>query len=402
MKRIYDSVIQWHFNTDGEMMFIEGPRQVGKTTVSLTANALTDRLTYLNWDDQDHREIILSGTSAIANYSGVNEIYTKKPIIIFDEIHKFKKWKNFLKGFYDSYHEKINIIVTGSSRLKIYKPGGDSLMGRYFRYRVHPLSVAECLNQKINDKEIQNPFKLDEQTFLTLFRFGGFPKPFLKHSSNFSIRWQQLRQEQLIREDIRDSSRIQEISQLELLTLVLKEHSGQLLNLSNLAVKIQVSVDTIRRWIKILEAFYFCFLLKPWRKNVIRSLIKEPKIYLWDWSVIEDEGIRAENFIASHLLKAVHFWTDLGMGNFELFFLRTKEQKEIDFLVTKNNKPWFLVETKLSDNQPLSKNLIHFQKELSVPHAFQVIFNKPYIDKNCFDYQHPVIVPARTFLSQLV
>lgn len=402
MKRIYDSLIQWHFNADGEMMFIEGPRQVGKTTTSFTAQNLTDKLIYLNWDDQDHRKIILSGPSTIASHSGLDEIYGKKPIIIFDEIHKFKKWKNFLKGFYDTYHDRINIIVTGSSRLGVYKPGGDSLMGRYFRYRVHPLSVAECIGQKINEQEIQFPHELDEKTFLNLYRFGGFPKPFLKHSSNFSIRWQQLRQEQLIREDIRDSSRIHEIAQLELLTLLLREQAGQLLNYSNLAVKVQVSSDTIRRWIKILEAFYFCFLLKPWRKNVIRSLIKEPKVYLWDWATIEDEGIRAENFIASHLLKAVHFWTDLGLGNFELYFLRTKEQKEIDFLVCKNNKPWFLVETKLSDNQPMSKTLIDFQKKLSVPHAFQVVFNKPYVDKNCFEYYDPVIVPARTFLSQLV
>ncbi len=402
MKRIYESLIDWHFNADGEMMFIEGPRQVGKTTVSLTAEHLTERLIYLNWDDQDHRQLILSGPLAIATHAGINEMSIKKPVVIFDEIHKFKKWKNFLKGFYDSYHDKINIIVTGSSRLGIYKPGGDSLMGRYFRYRMHPLSVGECINQSLCDQEIKAPQRIDDKIFSNLYHFGGFPKPFLKSNLRFNRRWQQLRQEQLIREDIRDSSRIQEISQLELLTFLLREQVCQLQNFSNLAVKIRVSADTVRRWIKILEAFYFCFLLRPWRKNISRSLLKEPKLYLWDWSVIEDEGKRAENFIASHLLKAVHFWTDLGFGNYELFFLRTVDQKEIDFLVTKNNKPWFLVETKLSDNQPISKNLIEFQRKLSAPHAFQVVFNKEYIDKNCFDYNEPIIVPAKTFLSQLV
>lgn len=402
MKRIYESIIDWHFKEDGEMMFIEGPRQVGKTTVGMTAQHLTDRLTYLNVDNQDDRQRILAGPQAIAEYAGLDAMTAEKPVIIFDEIHKLKKWKNFLKGFYDSYHAKFHIIVTGSARLGIYKSGGDSLMGRYFRYRMHPLSVAECIRQSLSNHEIQAPQHLDDQVFNNLYRFGGFPKPFIKSNPRFSRRWQQLRQEQLIREDIRDLSLIHEIAQLEVLTVLLKEQATQLLNFSSLANKVRVSADTIRRWIKILESFYFCFLLRPWRKNVGRSLLKEPKVYLNDWSLIEDEGARAENFVASHLLKAVQFWTDLGLGNYELFFLRTLDKKEVDFLVTKNNNPWFLVEVKAADDQHISKNLLEFQQKLSVPHAFQVVMNMEYVNKNCFDYHQPVIVPAKTFLSQLV
>lgn len=402
MKRLYEQLIERHFLEDGEMFFLEGPRQVGKTTAAQTAQNLTTQFTYLNWDNQDHRELILQGPGQLAIYAHLNQLSAAKPIIVFDEIHKYKKWKSFLKGFYDTYHQKTHIIVTGSSRLKIFKPGGDSLMGRYFSYRMHPLSVGECLRQKLPDQEIHSPQEIDSKTFASLYNFGGFPKPFLKSNSRFSIRWQQLRHEQLIREDIRDANRIQDIGQLEILTLLLKEQATQLTNYTNLANKVRVSADTIRRWIKTLESFYFCFLVRPWQKNISRSLIKEPKLFLWDWSIIENPGARAENFIASHLLKSVNLWTDLGLGKYELYYLRTLDKKEVDFLVVKNKQPWFLIEVKKTDNHSINKNLIDFQKKLNAPHAFQIAMDLPFENKNCFEFHEPIIVPAKTFLSQLV
>lgn len=165
---------------------------------------------------------------------------------------------------------------------------------------------------------------------------------------------------------------------------------------------INVSSPTIRRWLNCLEAFYYCFSIHPWTKNVKRSLRKEPKYYLWDWSLIEDPGARVENFVASHLLKAVHFWTDYGFGEFELHFLRDKEKNEVDFLVTKNKAPWFLVEVKISKNSGISKSLYTFQKQTGAKHAFQVIIDMDYIQKDCFAYRNPIIVPAMTFLSQLI
>ncbi len=171
---------------------------------------------------------------------------------------------------------------------------------------------------------------------------------------------------------------------------------------SNLANKIRASVDSIKRWIQILESFYYCFTIKPWTKNITRSLLKEPKIYLWDWSEIDETGPRTENFIASHLLKAINFWTDSGLGKFELYFIRDKNQREVDFIVTKNNKPWFLVEAKHSHNAPLSENLAYFQKQTKALHAFQVAYDMDYVDIDCFSCSSPIIVPAKTFLSQLV
>lgn len=275
-------------------------------------------------------------------------------------------------------------------------------MGRYFSYRIHPFSVAECLHNNFSKIEIREPKLIDQNMFQALFNFGGFPEPFIKQETTFYNRWKKLRKEQLFHEDIRDLSKIYDITQLEILAEIIKEHAGKLVNYTNFANKIGSSVDSIKRWINTLNSFYYCFTIKPWSKNITRSLIKEPKIYLWDWSDISDIGAKTENFVASHLLKAVHFWTDLGFGDYELYFLRDKEKREVDFLVTKNNEPWFLVEVKNSDNQGLSKNLFHFQKQLNAKHAFQVAFDMEPIVKNCFEYNHPIIVPAKIFLSQLV
>lgn len=402
MKRIYETVVNQHIQHWKQMLFLAGPRQVGKTTISLAGQYLTDRFIYLNWDNIDHRQLILKGPTHIAEEIGLSTLKSTMPILVLDEFHKFKSWKNFLKGFFDTYQNQLRIIITGSSRLDIYRKGGDSLMGRYFPYRVHPFSIAECIRTTINKETISPPKMLATDLFFTLFEYGGFPEPFINKQAAFSRRWKQLRSEQLFRGDIRDLSRIQELNQLEVLAELLKQQAGQLTNYSSLANKVRVSADTVRRWINTLASFYYCFIVKPWTKNISRSLLKEPKIYLWDWSDVSDQGQRAENFIASHLLKATNFWTDQGLGSYELFFIRDKDKKEVDFLVTENNKPWFIVEVKYSNHGSLSRSLDIFQHQTKAKHAFQVIIDMDYVDVDCFSYQKPIIVPAQTFLSQLI
>ncbi len=159
---------------------------------------------------------------------------------------------------------------------------------------------------------------------------------------------------------------------------------------------------TVSRWIKTLQGFFYLFTVHPWFKNIPRALIKEPKVYLWDWVDVEDEGGRWENLLASHLLKAVHYWTDLGFGDFALWFVRDKEKREVDFLVTRDRKPWFLAEAKLSQKAKLSKNLEYFQAKTGALHAFQVVRDMEYVQLDCFKQKKPVIVPGKTFLSQLV
>lgn len=402
MKRIYDTIVQSHIKSDQEMLFISGPRQVGKTTVSKNAEKLTDNFLYLNWDNEDNRNLILLGPSAIIKHAHLNVLSESKPIIVFDEIHKRPDWKNFLKGFFDSYGKDLHIIITGSARLDIYKQGSDSLMGRYFPYRMHPLSVAECLRTDLPTSEIVQPAQITDEAFKALLEFGGFPKPFIKRDRQFSLRWQNLRRQQLIQEDIRDLQIIHDLNRLQLLMDLLKNQATKQITYNTLAKFTRASIDTITRWIEVLEAFYYCYRLRPWSKNISRSLIKEPKIFLWDWSVITDPGSRAENFVASHLLKATQYWTDSGLGEYGLFYIRTLDKKEVDFLVSKNGEPWVLVEVKLSNNKDISPHLKVFQEQLAAEHAFQVVMNIPYVDKDCFSIKTPVVVPAKTFLSQLI
>jgi len=382
------------------------------------AKEFTSQFAYLNWDNLDHRKIILKGVNSVADFAGLHKLTAEMPIVVFDEIHKYGKWKTFLKGFFDTYKGKVKIIVTGSSRLDVYKKGGDSLMGRYFPYRLHQLSIAELErvdvstafstnpehSQRIDlsGKEINEPFQGKIHDFEKLLKNGGFPEPFIKNDPRFLNRWKTLRQEQLIREDIRDLSRIQELGQIELLAEILKHQAGQLTNYSSLANKVNVSSDTIRRWIKTLQSFFYCFTVQPWSKNIPRSLIKEPKTYLWDWINVNEEGSCAENLVASHLLKAVHYWTDCGLGQYGLWFIRDKEKREVDFLVSRDKKPWFLVEVKLSSKGGINKNLVHFQEKIKAKHAFQVVFDMDYVPKDCFKHTEPIVVPARTFLAQLV
>lgn len=402
MRRVYNELIEGHLAAYRQMVFLAGPRQVGKTTISQMVQKTITPSHYLNWDVQTQRKLILAGAEAVAEALGLNKLTQEKPLVVFDELHKYGKWKNFLKGFYDLYHQKIHIIVTGSAKLDIHRRANDSLMGRYFLYRIHPLTVAECLSTELPVQEIQPPKAMNENDFERLWTFGGFPEPYLQAEKTFFQRWRQLRQEQLFRDDIRELSHIQEIAQLEVLAELLSAQTGQLLNRSNLANKVNVGVNTITRWINTLENFYYCFLVKPWSKNITRSLIKEPKVYLWDWTSIEDVGARSENFVAAHLLKAVHCWTDRGLGQYALHFIRDKDKREVDFLVTKNKEPWFLVEVKHAGNQGLSDSLYRFQAQTGAKHAFQVVIDEPYVAVDCFQTTEPVIVPARTFLSQLI
>lgn len=396
MKRIYNNIILAHFRDYRQMAFVSGPRQVGKTTI---AKSISEE--YITWDNKKDRIMILKGPDSVAQYLNLDELTTQKRIVSFDEIHKYSKWKNFIKGFFDVYGEHLNCFVTGSGRLNIFQKGGDSLMGRYFLYRMHPLSLREILNCEYNPQEINNPIKTDDETFEQLLTFGGFPEPFLKAEKRFYNRWRRLRTEQFFHEDIRDLTKVQEVGQLEILAEILKSQSGQLVNYSNISSDINVSVDTVKRWIKILDNLYFSFLIKPWTVNVKKSLIRQPKVYLWDWTLCNDEGARNENFIASHLLKAVHFWTDIGLGEYELFYLRDKMKREVDFIITKNKKPWFLVEVKTSRGT-LSPNLKYFHEQLKPENSFQVTMKMPYVDKDCFTVKRPLVVPVKTFLSQLI
>jgi len=286
--------------------------------------------------------------------------------------------------------------------MDIFRKGGDSLMRRYFHYRMHPLSLREIEGSVDLDVKLQELKKPKKISLQQLLRFGGFPESYLKANQRFTNRWSAFRQQQLIREDIRDGSKIHEIAQLEILAELLRKQSGDVTRYSTLGKQIRVSIDTIRRWLDVLEGYYYCYRIRPWYKNIATALRKEPKTYLWDWSKIDDKGKRHENFVASQLLKYVHWLTDLGYGDYQLHYLRTKDQKEVDFIVTENNQPWFLVEVKSSSSQPLNKYLKWFQNKTKAKHAFQVVMDLPFVNVDCFKKLDPIKVPVESLLMKLV
>jgi len=322
------------------------------------------------------------------------------PVLTLDELHHYKHWKLLLKGLFDAYWKKLKILVTGSARLDVFKRGGDSLMGRYFPYRIHPFSVGELLRPVVGETEISHPMPMADEMWDRLLTFGGFPEPFVRADKMFVRRWRQLRFEQLVREDIRKDTAIRELDQIEALAKILSERSGEQLVYASLGREVQANEITTRNWVVTLSSFYFGFRVKPWSVHIENAIRKTPKWYLRDWSGIADVGKRNETLVACHLLKAVEYWTDLGFGKCDLYYIRDKQKREADFVVTKDDKPWFVVEVKTSDAK-CSSALAAYQEALRAPHAFQVVIDLPYENVDCFGFREPVVVPGRTFLSQL-
>ena len=304
-------------------------------------------------------------------------------LIILDEIHKFKGWKRFVKGQYDTLKDKFKFLVTGSARLDIYRKGGDSLQGRYHHYRLHPFSLAETLGRKTQlepFKEIPIDSAHPGNELDVLEKFGGFPEPLLSQDERTLRRWHNDRNERLFREDIRDVEMIRDLGRMKLLGDMLPSKVGALLSVNAIREDLEVSHRAASHWLDILESFYYHFRIYPYARGAFRSLKKEPKLYLWDWSELEKEPARFENLIASHLLKLVD-WLQDGEGyKARLYFLRDSAKREVDFLVTVNEKPWFAVEAKTQDEE-VSSNLKYFRERLNIPFSYQVLKKKG-VDKH--------------------
>ncbi len=374
-----------------KMVFVGGPRQVGKTTLAkkLIAGKFSNPA-YYNWDNRKDRIAIMEGS-----WPGVADL------IILDEIHKYKKWKSHLKGEYDSFKEKYRFLVTGSARLDIYRKGGDSLQGRYHYYRLHPLSLSEVSGIHPNieiHKELSIHSKYFYDCFLQLDKFGGFPEPFMHQSEKTLRRWHNEKIERMFREDILDVEHIIDIGNMKLLSDLLPRRVGSPLSLNSIREDLNVSHKAVSRWISILESFYYCFRIFPYQKEKIRALKKEPKLYLLDWSEVDNEAIRFENMIATHLLKFINFLYDYDGQKAELWYLKNVDKKEVDFFVTISGTPWFAIETKLSDTD-ISKNLLYYQQRLKIPYCYQVV-KKPGID--ILTSSKVRIISADKFLAALI
>jgi len=372
-----------------KMVFVGGPRQVGKTTLCRDLiGAHFKNCAYFNWDNRVDRKTIMA-----SSWPGDAEL------LIFDEIHKYRQWKGLIKGEYDKLKERYKFLVTGSSRLNVYRRGGDSLQGRYHYYRLHPFTLSEIegISHQMSIPGILPVGKdYHQETLDNLNAFGGFPEPFMKQSKRHLRRWHNEKIERMFREDILDVQVIRDIGNMKLLGDILPSKVGSLLSLNTIREDLGVSFRAVAHWMDILEAFYYHFRIYPFSAKKIRSLKKEPKLYLWDWSEVEDEAARFENLIASHLLKLVHFITDYEGYKAELYFLRDVDKREVDFLVTIDRKPWFAVEVKLNDTA-LSPHLLYFKERLAIPSIYQVV-KKTAVDRI---EKGARIVSAGKFLSSL-
>lgn len=369
--RIYASEIKK--DLEKKMVFIGGPRQVGKTT--LATSFLKDyhdgHPGYLNWDNENARRTIQRG-----------EWSKREPLIVLDEVHKRKGWQSFVKGIWDTWKNTQHFIVTGSARLDIFRKGGDSMLGRYHYYRIHPFTLPELGLTKENER--------------LLFKFGGFPEPLISRDETELRRWHLQRVSKLVRVDLRDLENVSDLDKVELLAELLPSRVGNPLSYKSLAEDLEVSDKTVKRWVQILDSLYYCFLVSPYGSQKIKAIKKSQKLYLWDWSQIEDPGFRFENMVASHLLKLCDYWQDVFGYRSELRYIRDERGKEVDFVVLRDRKPLFAVECKLADSD-VAPSLLEFKAKLDIPRWYQVHMG----EKARIVDQHFSIVPFKTLCEEL-
>ena len=352
MKRYIEEAVREDLQE--KMVFVGGPRQVGKTTLALSViGAENERHpAYLNWDSIAVRKLLLSGG-----------LPAEQPLIVLDEIHKYKGWRNLVKGFYDSHKTTRQFLITGSAKLDYYRRGGDSLQGRYHYHRLHPLTLHE-VSKQATAEDLKH-----------LVRFGGFPEPFLRADARHWKRWQRERRSRVVRDDLVDLEQVKEVSQIDLLAGILSDRVGSPLSINNLRQDLDVAFETADRWVGILENLYYCFRIEPFGLPRLRAAKKERKLYMWDWSLCDDAAARFENLTASHLLKYCHRVEDQEGDRMELRFIRDAVKREIDFVVVREGKAEFAVDCK-SGEAAMSRNIAYFSERTAIPVFYQVHMGK--------------------------
>jgi predicted AAA+ superfamily ATPase len=359
-----------------KMVFLTGPRQCGKTTLSqeLFRSLPEHQKLYLNWDVTDDRHMILDG-----------KLPTNATFVIYDEIHKYVRWRNYIKGVFDKLKGTIKILVTGSARLDLYRKSGDSLQGRYYLIRMHAFTYREVLEYQLG-------------TLSELFRFGGFPEPFLKKDDAESRIWSRDYRARLVREDLREIETVKDMGTIELLLNRLPDLVGSPLSINALREDLGVAHPTVARWLEIFERLYAIFRVYPFGAPSIRAVKKESKHYHYDWTLVKEDGYRFENLVACHLLKWCHFCEDMEGWSQELRYFRDTDKREVDFVVTREGKPILFVECKLSDSKT-SDSLRYLKEKFKKVESIQVVYNL----KDDFRDRHNIrIVGAEIFLRELV
>lgn len=360
---------------DKKLVLLSGPRQAGKTTLAKHLNFRSSE--YYNYDVTQDRRILHK-----------EDWPRDKDLIVFDEIHKMKKWKNWLKGVWDGRTGNERYLVTGSARLNWLKRSGDSLAGRFYSYRLHPFSYNEVVHIKGKD------------TLPLLLERGGFPEAFLAKSEREHLLWRRSHIDRILRDDVSSLLQVSDLKAIEMLVDMLAERVGSGVSYSSLAEDLKVSAPTVKRWIELLENLFVVFSVYPYTKASFRSLRKEPKIYFFDTGRIpaapEFRGARLENLVATHLLKRNHFLEDTTGKKYELYYVRDKEKREVDFLTTADKKIEKIVEVRSSDNE-FSPALIYYAERLGSP-AYQVVLS---LKREKSKHQQLRMISVEDFLSGL-
>ena len=385
------------------MVFLVGPRQAGKTTLArMIARGFPNQV-YFNWDLVTNKRLLIEKPTFFEQLDRKDKT---TPLVIFDEIHKYRKWKNYLKGVYDQFSDGYKFLVLGSGRLDMFQKGGDSLAGRYFQFNLWPFTVAELAGTRRPFAEFikdpQHVLKEERETqslWSRLADLSGFPEPYLSGTETVYRRWSRNYHRQLIRQDIRNTTDIKNIDETEVLFSLLPSKVGSPLSVESLARDLQVSYKAVRSWLAVFESFFMTFRITPWTRKIARAITKERKLYLYDYAAIPDPPARFENMVAIELLRAVSNWNDLGWGDFSLHYVRNKEKEEVDFLVAQNAKPLFLVECKFSD-EAVSKGLLKFQTMLSIP-AVQLVDRPGLYKIRSNGKQQVLVVTASRWLAGL-
>ncbi|RLB07272.1 MAG: hypothetical protein DRG59_06635 [Deltaproteobacteria bacterium] len=388
--KIFPVLGKWAFDPEflgRRMSFVYGPRQIGKTTLALlTLQKVGQEHNYYNWDTIGVKRrfaqnplFFLENIPEPAPPTGLPG--KPKYSVVFDEFHKHSKWKEILKGYFDEFGSFVRFIVCGSARLDIFRKSGESLLGRYFPFKMLPLGPKDITEgESFERSKTWNPTQSPELIEVSrefkgvvqnLYHLTGFPEPFLVGRRDFYTRWKDEHLSLLTREEVRDLSRISDLVRLQTLVFLLPERIGSILSLNKLAKILSCAQSTVKTWLDALEQVFLIFRIPPFTGKLSRTIKKEQKVYFWDWGIVEDEAKRFENFLAVQLYRTVSAWTEWGWGSFGLFFIRTKDGKETDFLITQNQTPIILIEAKLSDTRPDS-SLLYFKNRLSAKLAFQV------------------------------
>ncbi|MBI5502879.1 MAG: ATP-binding protein [Deltaproteobacteria bacterium] len=373
------------------MVFLGGPRQVGKTTLARDIVGRRWPSAFFSWDKLAQRKAALRG-----------EWPADARLIVLDEFHKQPKWKTWLKGEHDTAEGGRVFLLTGSARMNVYRRGGDSLQGRYHYRTLHPFSLAESRGSVVARAKPGAALGLGErdpgaaEELESLLRLGGFPEPLLRGEVRFHRRWQAERMERFFREDVRDLTRITELGSLALLADLLPGRVASILSINSLAGDLGVNFRTVAGWLAAFELLYHSFRLPPFQTRRVSAVRKERKLYLWDWSAVEVEGPRFENLVASHLLRFCDFLHEHEGWRVELWYLRDTNGREVDFLVTNQGRPWFAVEAKLGDPE-VSRTLLYFRERIGIPFCYQVTRD----EGADFEKSGVRVVPASRFLAGL-